>query len=313
MAAIPLGKTIEASYRFAFANILSVFGIVWLPSLIFLAVLGGVAWRVWPDIQALQSVHLQSGNGSHFALTDEDRDRVLRALHGAWRFAVPVGLAGLVLRAMIAVGVLEKALGRREGPVFVYFSLGAPLWRMMGASLLAGIAVMGVAVATCIAVAALLWGVAHYAGGISGLAKFVSVAAAATWIVYMALRLVFFLPAVVVAEERIGFARAWELGRGNVWRILGLLLAVFLPAAIVAGTLSRVLTGGMSMMGPQMAAIVSRSASPTQALAAVLSRLHGVWPLLLALDIVYVTLMTGLALGAMANAYKAVTAPETRT
>ncbi len=40
MAAIALGKTIEAAYRFAFANILSVFGVIWLPSLIFLAALG---------------------------------------------------------------------------------------------------------------------------------------------------------------------------------------------------------------------------------------------------------------------------------
>ena len=308
MAGIPLGKTIEASYRFAFANILSVFGIVWLPSLIFLAVLGVAAWLVWPDIQTLQSVHLQGGNGSHFALTDEDRDQVMHVLRSAGRFAVPVGLAGLAMRAMIAVGVLEKALGRRERPVFVYFSLGAPVWRMIGASLMAGIAVFGVVLATGFAVAGLLWGVAHYAGGISGLAKFASVAAAATWIVYVALRLVFFLPAVVVAEERIGLARAWALGRGNVWRILGLMLAVLLPAAIVDGILSRLLTGGMTMT-----AIAGQAASPAQALAAVLSRLHGVWPLLLALDIVYVTLMTGLALGAMANAYKAVTAPETRT
>jgi len=309
MAAIALGKTIEATYRFAFVNILSVLGIVWLPSLIFLAALGAVAWLVWPDIQGLLSVHLQGGNGSHFTLTDEDRDQILRILHSAGRFAVPIGLIGLVMRAMIAVGVLEKALGRRDGPVFVYFSLGAPVWRMIGASLLAGIVVFGGVLATCIAVAALLWGVGHYAGGISGLAKFASVAAAAIWIVYMTLRLVFFLPAVVVAEERIGLARAWELGRGNVWRILGLLLAVLLPVAIAAGILSRALTGGTSMMLP----IVSQAASPAEAFAAILSRLHGVWPLLLALDIVYVTLMTGLGLGAMANAYKAVTAPETST
>ncbi len=308
MAAIALGKTIRATYRFAFTNILSVFGIVWLPSLIFLAALAAAAWLAWPDIQASQSLH--GWNDPHFGLTDEDRGRVLHVLCGAVRFAVPVGLVGLVMRAMIAVGVLEKALGRRDGPVFVYFSLAAPVWRMVGALLLAGIVVSGGVLAACIAVAALLWGVAHYAGGISGLAKFASVAAAAIWIVYMALRLVFFLPAVVVAEERIRLARAWEMGRGNVWRILGLLLAVLLPVAIAAGILSRALTGGMSLMGPQ---IVAQAASPAEALGAILSRLHGVWPLLLALDIVYVTLMTGLALGAMANAYRAATAPETGT
>jgi hypothetical protein len=308
MAAVPLGKTIEASYRFAFAHILSVFGIIWLPSVIFLAALGAAAWLVWPDIQGLQSVHFQGGNGLRFTLSGEDRDHVLRVLHSAGRFAVPVGLVGLAMRAMIAVGVLEKALGRREKPVFVYFSLAAPVWRMIGASLLAGLILSGIVLATCIGVAVLLWGVGHYAGGISGLAKFALAAAAVTWIVYMALRLVFFLPAVVVAEERIGLARAWMLGGGNVWRILGLVLAVLLPAAIVASTLSRALTGGA--MAPQVAEIVRFAASPTDALAAVMSRLRAVWPVLLALNVVYATVVTGLGYGAMANAYKAVTAPE---
>jgi hypothetical protein len=307
MAAIPLGKTIEASYRFAFANILSVLGILWLPSLIFLAALGAVAWLAWPDIQGLQSVHFQ-GNGFHFTLTVEDRDRVLRVLGDVGRFAGLIGLVALAMRAMIAVGVLEKALGRRRGPVFVYFSFAAPVWRMMGASLLAALVIFGVVIATGIAVATLLWAVGHYAGGISGLAKFVSVAAAAIWIVYMTLRLVFFLPAVVVAEERIGLARAWELGGGNVWRILGLALAVLLPPAIVAGILSRALTGGA--LEPQMIEIVKHAASPADALAAFARRLPLVWPILLALNIVYATAMTGLRLGAMANAYKAVTASE---
>ena len=303
MAAIPLGKTIEASYRFAFANILSVFGILWLPSLILLAAFGAVAWLVWPDIQSLQSVHFQGGSGVHFTLTDEGRDRVLRVLSSAGRFAVPIGLVGLAMRAMIAVGVLEKALGRREGPAFVYFSLAAPVWRMIGAMLLAGIVILCAVLAAGIGVAVLLWGVGHFAGGISGLAKFASAAAAAVWIVYMALRLVFFLPAVVVAEERIGLARAWALGRGNVWRILGLVIAVLLPAAIVAHILSRALAGGA--MEPQIAEIVSHAASPADALAAIMDRLRLVWPALLVLEIVYATVVTGLGYGAMANAYKA--------
>jgi hypothetical protein len=308
MAAVPLGKTIEASYRFAFTNSLSVFGIIWLPSLVLLAALSVAAWLAWPDIQGLQAVHFQGGNGFRLTLTDQDRDQVLRVLHSAGRFAAPVGLVGLAMRAMIAVGVLEKALGRREGPVFVYFSLAAPVWRMIGASLLAGLVLFGVVLATCIGVAVLLWGVGHYAGGISGLAKFALAASAAIGIVYMALRLVFFLPAIVVAEERIGLARAWALGGGNVWRILGLVLAVLLPAAIVAGILSHALTGGA--MAPQMAEIVSRAASPADALAAIMGRLRLVWPMLLVLNVVYATVVTGLGYGAMANAYKAVTAPE---
>ncbi len=126
---------------------------------------------------------------------------------------------------------------------------------------------------------------------------------AAIWIVYMALRLVFFLPAVSWSPKSASGSRVhgnWAAETsGGYWVFC---FAVLLPVAIVAGIASRALTGGMSMMALPIA---SHAASPAQALAAILNRLRGVWPLLLALDIVYVTLMTGLALGAIANAYKA--------
>jgi hypothetical protein len=35
-----------------------------------------------------------------------------------------IALLLLIARAMVSVGVLRKALGLHEGPIFVYFSLG---------------------------------------------------------------------------------------------------------------------------------------------------------------------------------------------
>ncbi len=240
MTKIPFEKTIETSYRFAFTNILSVLGVIWLPTLVFFAMLGGVLYLAWPEIHALipPDLAVEPQNAEE---AREKFGHVLTLFATFSRFAGVILLVGTVLRAMVIVGVLEKALGRRQGPVFVYFSLAAPVWRMVGALILAGIIIALTVALTCIAVGVAIWAAAQYAGGVAGLVKFVAVLAAMLWIVYMTFRLVFFLPAVVVAEERIGIGRAWELGGGNFWRILGVLFAVLLPIAIVAGIVSNAL------------------------------------------------------------------------
>jgi hypothetical protein len=176
---------------------------------------------------------------------------------------------------------------------------------MIGALLLAAAVVIAVVLATCALVVAVVWAVTHYAAGLLGLAKFLSVAAAVVWIGYVALRLVFLLPAVVVAEERIDLARSWALAKGNMWRIVGLILAVLLPVEIAAGMLSRILFGGVRMMETELAAIVLRAASPADAVMAAASATHGLLPLLFLFNLLTLTLTTGLRYGAMAGAYKA--------
>jgi hypothetical protein len=305
MAAIALEKTIASAYRFAFTRILSVLGVIWLPGLLLGAVIAAVAWRAWPDIHGLQSLQFSGDGSAGLHISDGDRDRVLQAAFHLAPFAGLIWLAGIAVQAMISVGLLEVALGRRQGPVFVYFSLGAPVWRMIGALLLAAAAMIGVVLATCALVAAVIWAVTHYAAGLLGLAKFLSVAAAIVWVVYVALRLVFLLPAVVVAEGRIDLARSWALAEGNIWRIVGLILAVVLPVEIAAGMLSRILFGGLRMMETELVMIVLRAASPADALMGAVSVTHGLLPLLFLFNLLVLTLTTGLRIGAMAGAYRA--------
>lgn len=306
VAKIPLEKTIEAAYRFAFTKILSVFGVLWLPTLVALLLLGTVLYLAWPELYALIPPDL--GNETHGA--DEARERLHHLLPlflVLARFGGLLWLVEIVLRSMMIVGVMETALGRRQGPVFVYFSLAAPVWRMVGALILATIVIALSAVASCIAVGITFWAAEHYAGGVAGLAKFAVVCAAVLWTIYMIFRLVFFLPAVVVAEERIGLGRAWSLGGGNFWRIVGVLLAVLLPALIVAGILSNVLFGSL-LWGDLQAAILGRQdMAPREVFAALMHNLQHVWPIIVVFQIVYMSLLTGLGIGAVANAYKGVT------
>lgn len=298
MAKIPLEKTIGATYSFAFSNVLSVFGVLWLPSLILAAMVGALLYYVVPDFQFVDKAFL-------------DQAKFDQLMEGAFvmaRFAGLIALVSLLVRAMVTVGVMEKALGRREGPVFVYFSLGAPVWRLIGAIILAVLVIAAATALTVIAAGASVMLAVHYAPGIAGLVKVVAVCAAVAWVVYMSLRLTFFLPAVVVAEERIGLGRAWELGGGNFWRIVGLMLAVLLPVGIVSRIVAFALFGSVWLHSIRDAIHAHHGISPHEIADIVVQNIGPVWPAALVFAAIYLTLVTGLAVGAIGTAYKAVTA-----
>ncbi len=120
---------------------------------------------------------------------------------------------------MVTVSLQKKALGNMPAPTFCYFSMGAPVWRMIGATFLALLAYIVIVIVTigitaALAVAATKFG-PHFGEAIAVILGII----ASFWAIYAAVRLFFFLPAVVVAEEQIGLVRAWELGGGNFWRI----------------------------------------------------------------------------------------------
>src|SRR5262249_36729427 len=114
------------------------------------------------------------------------------------------------------------------------FSLGSQVWRLIGSYLLTLLLVWGGAI-----VAGALIGVIYYllakaapaaAGPVAGLLAI----AAFVYLVYAFVRVYFFVPAVVVAENHIGIRRSWHLGRGNFWRIVGIVLIMTIPVGIAA-------------------------------------------------------------------------------
>jgi len=308
MAKFKLEKAIESSYSFAFRRFLSVLGVAWFPTVLFIALLCLIAAVLWPEVQGLQGVVGQSwGANGNFTMQSGDWQRMGHLIINASRFVGLIWLAALVLRTMIIVGVLETALDMRQGPQFFYFSLGAPVWRLIGAFIIAIIAAIVVALLAGGAAGIAIWTAEHYAAGTAGLVKFIAIAAAVLWMIYFCVRLFYFLPTTVVAEGRIALGRAWSLGGGNFWRVVALWLATFLPIVIVAGILSAAIFG---MQEHDMLMAVLKSASPAAAMHTVFSQ-YGLFLVALAVyEIAYLTLLLGLGLGAMASAYKGATAPE---
>jgi len=202
---------------------------------------------------------------------------------------------------MVTVGVQRKALGKHPRPVYFFFSLGAGVWRMAAAFFLAGLVIFFIALLTaglCVAI----WFAARGMGGavwpVRALAIFIGVA----FDFYIALRLLFFLPAVAVAEETIGIERAWVLGGHNFWRILIVTIAVVIPVAIAFHILSWAIFGAFANLSGFGAHLTVR-----EILRAMFLQAGTAWPLVLAFQLVERIVLIGVLNGAAASAYLAVT------
>jgi hypothetical protein len=272
--------------------------VMWFPLLVFVALVAGLVCSIVPPAWL---------HGDFTALQDP-QTFVLSRLPMIV-LAIPViFLVALLTEAMTKVGILRHALGEKTKTSFIYFSLGARVWRMVAAALLYFVIYLGLEIVAWIAigiVTAVMTQIPQLhpvaAGAVTGLITLAAILGG----IYVIARLFFFLPSVVVAENKIGVGRAWALGKGNVWRIVALLIVVNLPVVLVTGVLFYVTVLSTILIE----AVRMHPAGPEQA-AAILRALLPVLPVIAAVFILACIAMTGLVYGAMGAAYKAVTAPD---
>lgn len=285
MPKIPVGHTVEAAYRFAFKQFFAVLGIMWFPYLVVIAVSVALAAAMLPGVW-------HAADEGTFPPAE---------IPGLIGLAVLFVLGMFVAGAMVRVGLMRRALEMQTGWVFVYFSFGAPVWRMLGAMILAALIILAIALASAAGVG-IVWGISHAVLGeaVSGILTGIAAVVAVLFYLYAAVRLFFFLPAVVVAEEQIGLGRAWSLGRANFWRIIVVFLASFIPVMILFGVLSALVS----------TAVFVPTVEPTT-LHDAIRQIHGqlaaaLNPLTIVVDIAYFTVLAGLGTGAIAGAYRAI-------
>jgi hypothetical protein len=285
---LPVERTIVDAYRFAVAGFLSVLGTLWLPYLILAVIALGLIALIAPDVpQMLRTASLDIGAGVELL-----------------RLVVLVMICAFIIGAMVTVDLQRKAMGTKTGPRWVWFSLSGPVWRMAAALFLAAI-VIGIVVIVTGLICVAIWS-AVGALAAAALIRVIAVAAAIAIVVYVALRLMFFLPAVVVAEKSLGFERAWILGGHNFWRILLVAIAVVCPVVIAFWLLSWVISGP----APGLHGLDAR-----EGLRALLRSGAMRWGprglLKLGLEIIERILLVGLINGAVASAYLAVNRDST--
>lgn len=301
MAKIPLERTIGDTYGFAFRNFFSVLGVVWLPYLILAAGLVGAFFWIWPDIQSIDWKTMHGDDPS------PDKAAAVRIILKLWAVLLPLQLFAIVMRAMITVGVQRKALGLHEGPVYAFFSLGSTVWRLIGAIILAILAIAAMALALVAAVAAITLFAQRYGDNAALLAGCLAGVIAFCWGIYFAVRLTFFIPPAVVAEGGLGLARSWQLGAGNFWRIVVLVLvAIFVPM-IAIGIVNQVVffTTLIGLIEPvRNFAESHRDPAPQEVFSFLSSQLKFVWPALVVYFIVVSVIILGLGNGMSAMAYR---------
>jgi hypothetical protein len=118
-------------------------------------------------------------------------------------------------------------------------------------------------------------------------------------LLFVAVRLVFLLPPVVVAESRMSVTRGWELTHGNFWRIVLIWLATLVPPLLI------LFVAELAIMGPDY---FFSGLNPTATLMEQADRMQEMskhLPLLYGVSFMLSPFMTGLMLGSAAYAYRA--------
>lgn len=276
---IPVADTIRFAYRFAFGHIGVIIGLVWLP-LTAMAVLQ----------------FLPYGVGTAYAPASADSSAA-STLDAFVNLACSMGV--LVLYAINGVAVTRQALGLRQGAASFHFALGWPEWRLFAA-----IVICGLLLVAAIGLYVLLGTIILPRLGGAGWAELVADAytlagfCAVSW---FALRLIFFIAPVVVTQERVDIVHAFMLTRRNVWRILGIVLAVTVPMLLVQCA-ALAFIAGPSFFAP----LPANAGAAAVALGQRFALFDRHMPEVIGLTLILTPFNLGLILGAAAHAYRAI-------
>jgi membrane-anchored glycerophosphoryl diester phosphodiesterase (GDPDase) len=178
------------------------------------------------------------------------------------------------------------------------------VWRLIGSHVLVMLLAWGAMALIGGSIAAISFGLSKVSQGAQVTATVILVILAYLWFIYAAVRLVFFIPAVVVAENHIGIRRAWHLGKGNFWRIVGIYLVVTLPLGMAVNTVASSL---LQMAMGQDGMVMTNPADAQKLFLVMFHALGRIWPYYLVLQFIAMVLQAGLLSGAIANAYSLVT------
>lgn len=295
---IPVLETIARAYGFAFGNIVNNLGAVWIPAAIMYALF---FYFQKPYMAAVMNI----GTGDPSSMM------------AAMPFLCGALAVTFVLTTAQVAAITKEALGLRTGNAFLQFPFGAPAWRMMGAFLLFYIVLIVLYVlfiigAFVFGIVVSAVGAGHsspmVAGIIAGLAGLFVLCA----FVYISVRLSFLLTPVVVAEKSVSLIRAWELARGNFWRIFVIILALIIPLIVLEGIYIYEVYGG-NFLPPfhgtpeQLQAFAQHQQEVNRQ---VMENTQHYWYIYYPVGLAFTLIVLGVFCGASAFAYRAVTPGE---
>jgi hypothetical protein len=234
MNKLPVGDIVASSFRFLFGRIGTVLAITWLPAVLYAG--------------ADSATHLYFAAHRTAVESQDPQAQGLYFLVLAAGFVVSI-----YARAASAVGIVREVFGSRvQGGI--HFPYDRTAWRMFAASIrfwIGSAALIALAFAVG-ALGLLLAGISPNTAGPVPLTPASLLAILIGWVaVFYAiatmLRMGFLLPAVVVAEEKGGLQRSYDLTKANLWRIIALAVVLVLPTflLLIAGETAVLGAAGM--------------------------------------------------------------------
>jgi len=250
MRRIPVVATIREAYVFAATHLGGVIGLIWVSMVMITIARYFTFYRFYNDFIDF----LASNNTAQMGPT------LLMMLFYL--------VAALLLYAVMFVAVIQLALSARAAPAFIHFAFGPLEWRMFRAFFAFAGLMLLIAMAIMIAVNA---GFALVPAAKANQAAVSTVMILAMFCIGLVLtaRFLLLLPAIAVNETAPALRRAWALSAGNVLPLLGVLLGIFLPVALVfvlidlgLGEKSGALTGATSQLQMVAAVMQARQTLP---------------------------------------------------
>ncbi len=298
MAKIPVGAAIVHAYRFGFGRFAAILGVMW------------ASWLLM-----MLAVFLSRGSMATLQQAAATRDFSL--MQGQWAPLIVFFATAAILILVQMAGLTRLALGLPMPSRFFYFSLGKPVWRLLGAALLAILAMMAVAICCAlvffaIGFAARTVTAAHpspIATLVTGLLIVLALLVVYGGFLFMMVRFLFLLAPVTIAEERISIFRGWSLSHRNFWRIVLVMLAILLPIAAVEIAGMLLLAGPMPLFphGASPEQLVAFRAARAAWQAAMTARMQSLWYVLYPAMGLLSALFYGMSSAAQAFAYRALT------
>jgi hypothetical protein len=212
---VPVVATIREAWLFTFSHLGNVIGLIWVPMVMITVAQFFTFLRYYNAM-----IDYLAGGGT-------------AQLGPSTLMLIGYIAAAMLLYAIMLVAVVQLVLGSRAGGVIAHFAFGPLEWRMAraffaytGLLLLIGLGVMMLA---NLAMAA--GGPKFSQGAASGFLMLGLLGAC----VILVPRFLILMPAVSVNETGPVLRRTWALSAGNFLRLLGILLGLFLPLAVLLG------------------------------------------------------------------------------
>jgi hypothetical protein len=225
-------------------------------------------------------------------------------------------LVALFLTAVVAVAVTTHALGMRTGQTFIHLAAGAPEWRVFGGYIRLFFSILGIAFIAALAIGVSVFigaSISGGEGGIGGLVAGVLIIAIICLAILALVRMSFLMvPSIIAEPGKGGLARSYHLTRGNFWRIIVIVLVVYLPVGMVAGAVQSAVIGN-SFMGPMMEVLTQAKDGPMtpeqwqSMFSRMMEAMRDAFLPIAIINFVSSIFLSGLIYGAAAYAYRALT------